>query len=396
LSALLYFKEFFMKKTIVFLALILGCVFVFTGCSDSDGSKGEIEGFSFERTKQENGEPWEEDCTESPEIDHDKEDWPSAPKEGEGFSFFEPEIDPYVSSNLTREQALKRFNELLQLQTNTSSSNFDRNSSTVQIKIFHDTVKTDDWKPKDGTTQKRTMQIQSVFYIWTVYDYENNMDYIVVEQEITIPNSGLYEKSLRHTYHKALWYRTKDFWMKSICVDNRLLDSGGKTINTPRSAITKFEPQTVNKLTTYTTSFSVNFLGQIGTTNGISGGASYNSSQSYSTTDVNAVNKVLSAAPITNARWEWTTQKGVIFTVPGFGLDDPADLAMYTATFGTVWVWIVQNPKKDDSYRIQRSIGGEHASTSFWSEMNPYPKHKYFPWSFQSSFDMKSPVREGF
>jgi hypothetical protein len=266
--------------------------------------------------------------------------------------------------------------------------------AAAQLVSFVDTINTEKWSLRDGTTQKNTTRIQTNYYVWSVYSYDNNKDYYFIEQEIIIPNGNLW-----HGKRKKLngwYYRSKDFWMDKLYTNNIITDSNKKVLD-GNLIISKYSPETVNDSTSYTSGVAWNIGAKVGVASDgkagfeLSGGVTFSNSHTWTVQDIGVTAKVMSDITTKNASWQWDTQKRAKY-LASVDISDPANLAISTARFGATWIWVVNNPGKKDSYTLKSTIGGAHVSTSFYAT-GADMSNRIYGWSFDHSLVLNPPPR---
>ena len=322
---------------------------------------------------------------------------------------WEVEAIPWIQGSAYTEAALRARYKALVLLHQAGINPYSLNaaeSQEAQILKFTATLKTDDWTPRDQVQIKRTTTVQVLVYVWAFYSFTNNKDYYVIEQEISIPNQNLWNPNTRSTYHNALWHRTVDYYMGKVLIDNYLYQSelhhtnwGGITIHyyplvpDSRMALTDTHPQTVNNSTTYSSSMSFSLGGAIGTPKQINSGMSISVGKSYNVLDFGVTAQSMSSG--FNAAWQWKTNR---LAEKGFGVDGfklPPALSTDFSVFGSSWVWVVDNPAKDEMFRLGFYLSGEHISSNYVSKVfDPNVAHRLFPWSFDAGhFLLTPPIR---
>ena len=242
----------------------------------------------------------------------------------------------------------------------------------AQFNSFNNTLKTDNWLPADGKYQKRSTNIQTNYYDWAAHCFYENRDYYIIYQEIIIPNSNLWSQNVRETIKSLGFnvYRTKDFWMSKLWSNSKITNHNNSVLPIDKHAISKYSPETVNNATTYTSGIDVSIGGEVGYMSGtayakIGGGVTFQNSRAWSVQDVQVLAKVMDDMYSKNAKWEWITNTKPTYKSSTVSINDPAKLAITTAKFGATWVWIVDNPGKNDRHWLNFTVGGEYGSSHF-------------------------------
>jgi hypothetical protein len=381
-----------MKKKLLMPALTL--LFLAAGCSksdddnkDNDESKGNAIVFSeYEPEGLEIGE-------ETEEFD--------LPEGWVGWGDFSEEFnDDFVPPPLpTREELTQKFKEKLaemQALVGADNSKDIANIISAQVVSFNDIINTDGWVCTDGTRLKRTTLVQTVYYIYAVYSFEQNKDYYIIDQEITLPNGNLWSKKVRERKYDGRNYQSKDFYLSWLRTENWLETKRGNYLNDV--VISQYSPETVNKQTTYTSSISGNIGGTVGYMGGptatVDGGISYSISKTRNVEDINVKNYVLSNILAKDASWEWTTMKKAVQNMWANDIEDPAELATTTAKFCTSWLWIVNKPEKTDEYLMNMKVIPKYSSFSFYTErLMSYGESRNFTTLLWHEFVLTPPNR---
>ena len=387
-------RDFKMKKFLCLTpALVL--VFLVAGCSDPDDNTDiiddqSIRGSAIVFTEHSLSDSELEETDEEVNVPEDWEEWGEFPEE---FN------DDFTSSgSFNREELTKRFNEKLadmQAQVVAGSSNDISTLTSAQIVWFNDNINTNGLECKDGTKLERSTTIQTIYYIYGVYSFDQNKDYYIIEQEISLPSGNLWSSKMREKKYNGHNYKSKDFYLSWLRTEN-WLTKGSSYLN--NIAVSQYSPETVNNQTTYTAGISGNIGGTVGYMGGatatVSGGVSYSTSKTWSVQDINVKNYVMSNPSAKDASWEWTTMKKAESNFWMTDIDNPADLATTTARFSTSWLWIVDKPGKSDEYKINIKVRPQYTTYSLYVEwLVGHSNWKWWTWTFNHSFILTPPNR---
>jgi len=392
----------FKFRTLKKLAVATGVALITFGCSkdddiqpildDTNGSVIVING-----AEQIDGESWEERGEDITDVTVD-----DLPPLGDDEPIWHRDSLP------TREELRAKFVRILdslrsiRLSAAPSNTNKLTELMSAQFVTFNDVIKTDNWKTADGRNPKRSTNLQTNYYVWAAYSFDEDRDYYIIEQEIIIPNSNLWDSKVRETIYNLGFnvYRTKDYWMSKIWTNNEIQNANTGVYPFSDLAISQYSPETVNNATSYTSGISVEIGGEVGYMSGaayakVGAGVTFQNSKSWTVSDVKVLAKVMDKSYTKNAKWEWETTKKPSYQSSKVSINDPADLAINTARFGTTWLWIVDKPKKDDKYKLNLTVGGEHGSSHFQIIIFPetWMTHQYYSWSFNHNFVLTPPNR---
>jgi hypothetical protein len=279
------------------------------------------------------------------------------------------------------------------------------NLANAQIQSFNFELRTNEWDaPENGPQRDWKTNVVVNYKVYAAYSFDTKKDYYVITQEIIIPNSNLWSDNLVKWWNGAWQYYGKRYWMERLNTNNTICALKNVGANNPlgvdKLIITDYSPGTANGITTHTTSNNGRISGRVGFNNNrdgsgmsVSNGVTFGSSTSWATQDIQTLAKVNTAHNTYNAGWEWVTQKKPATTGSGNGktISRPAELAVTTAKMVTTWVWIVDNPWKDDKFVLEFDLGGRHGFSHYQLAGSLY--HYYNSWNFKNSFILNPPYR---
>jgi hypothetical protein len=386
-------KKLFLLASVI-VAMFLVAVFFVVGCSKSDDkpkNDDELRGSQIVFCEHEPDDFVFGDETEEVDAPQDWEDWGDFPEEY---------VDDFIPPQLpSREELTQRFKDKLaemQALVGASGSNDISNIISAQVVCFNDVINTDNWECVDGTKLNRFTLIQTMYYVYGVYSFDQNKDYYIMEQEITIPSSNLWSDKVREKKYNKHNYKSKDFYLSWLRTENRLTKNGNYLNDA--IAVSQYSPETVNGQITYTAGISGNIGGTIGYMGGatatVDGGISYSISKTWTVQDINVKNYVLSDIAAKDASWEWTTMKVAKQNFWLTDIEDPADLATTTAKFSTTWLWIVDKPGKTDEYKINMKVRPKYTSFSLYVEwLVGHATYRNWTSTFNHNFILTPPNR---
>ena len=227
--------------------------------------------------------------------------------------------------------------------------------------------------PKDRKTK-----IATNYYIYSIYDFDNDRDFYIIEMETNIPNSNMWNPQKRTQWDGAIdKYEFQEFWMRSLEVNHTLSKLNGNNLESlpyNKLVMGPSSPATMNNQTTYSTSVGYSINAQIGYMSGggtatINPGFSYSKSEAYTCKEFDVVSLINSNMNTPNASWRWKTERLLEYKKDSWGiytcyLTPPPALSINTAKFGAIWIYIVNNPKKDDEYVLSLDYQLEYVSSA--------------------------------
>jgi len=223
----------------------------------------------------------------------------------------------------------------------------------------------------DGSSMTGSTTISNTQHIWFCYSLDQDRDYYLVQDDIVIPNAGMYRGVWRQ-YHFPLDWKECGLYMTSVSVDSKLLGENGNPVPIGGSgggaSIPYSSPMTVNEISFVTSSMGWNIGGLLGVKAGADGkvsliggtygGLSFDKTTTYDIQDVGVVNRSLSDGA--NARFDYTTNVVSTYNTGANTMRPPASLACNTAQFTHYWRWEINKPKL---YNGGNNGGGTHTDS---------------------------------
>jgi len=233
----------------------------------------------------------------------------------------------------------------------------------------------------DGSDMTGSTTISNTQYVWQCYSFDQDKEYYLVEEDIVIPNSGMYRGIWKH-YHFPLDWKECGLYMTWVSVDSKLLGENGNPVplggtvtsgSTGGVLIPHSSPVTTNETVITQSRMDWQVGGLIGLgkkktnntneteTGGlalISGGVTFEKYTAFNIQDLKLVN--YSSSDGANARFDYTTNVVSTYSTGSNTMRPPADLAVSTAQFTHYWRWEISNPKR---FNGGDNGGGTHSDT---------------------------------
>jgi hypothetical protein len=210
----------------------------------------------------------------------------------------------------------------------------------------------------------KSIPVSDIYLIWAVYDKINHADYYVVQEDVTIPNSGL-GYIVNESKDR---YKDTAFYLHSFNVNHFPLSPNGAALPLNTGAILmKHAPETANNATTVSSGFSWTLGGSLGFsgmggTGGVSASMTHTDSESRTITDFVETNLCLDALTQANAKWDYSINhdklpkkdKPAWNHANTVNIEGAPALATGTAQFHNVWVWEILNTGTGtDAYKMR-------------------------------------------
>ena len=195
------------------------------------------------------------------------------------------------------------------------------------------------------------------YFIYALYDYNNDYDYYVFEQEVMLVNGPMNKGKWTPRAYMDCW----GYWLYSFDAFHLLEGTvDGKYTAIPSALVDIFQPSptTVVGRKSYSVGMSYTWAGALGFsglggTGGLSGGVEYDSSVTMNVSDLainfkGGVDIGGNPTGTDSAYWQYQVQNLPKMVFEGrWTATAPPPIAVSTAMFYNRWIWRVHNPRKN-------------------------------------------------
>jgi hypothetical protein len=235
----------------------------------------------------------------------------------------------------------------------------------------------------DGSTPPKA-KYANTYFIYAIYDKDNDIDYYIVEQEAQVQSGNVYMGYWEEKSKGVLTLNTA-YYLFDYYTDHYLM-SGSTYLNASKVTILQDKPETTTVSSSLTTGFSQSFSGNLGyngmaPAGGFSAGISYSNSRTTTIPDVRVANQEGLLAPFAtgaanNARWTYqpalvsVTDNANMFQPTNYSISGPSAISVNTAVFFNSWIWMVHNPGSNTKFTMRCAALPRFAYTLY--QNNPW------------------------
>jgi hypothetical protein len=233
----------------------------------------------------------------------------------------------------------------------------------------------------------------NTYFIYAIYDKDNDVDYYIVEQEAHVQSGNVYMGDWEDYSSHAARTLNSAYYLFDYYTDHYLM-SGSTYLDESKIDILQISPLTTTVSSSLTTGFSRSFSGNLGfngtgATGGISGTISYSNSRTTTIPDVRVVYQGGLLAPFAtgannNARWTYqpalvsVTDRSNMFQPISYSISSPPAISVNTAIFYNSWLWRVHSPGSNTKFTMRCVALPRFAYTQyqndFWKGSNKHTK----------------------
>ena len=225
-----------------------------------------------------------------------------------------------------------------------------------------------DWSkaPKEVWDRLRDMLVvyNSTTRVYVAYSYESDTDYYLCEQIVLGNNSHLWCGN----WHNNKFCVYRGLYLSALDIQNKLLnaDNHQPLKQSDGAVLENFQPETVNGVTTYSSSSSFNLGGSIGLSSSgetlnVSGGISKTVGESFSVQDLSVVSMCLDdPETYNNCHWAYNVNFNNNFKKDWLGRHSfkgtPPELSIGALKTVQCWLWRLENPKRYNKVELDFTL----------------------------------------
>ncbi len=248
------------------------------------------------------------------------------------------------------------------------------------------------------------------YFIYALYDYNNDLDYYVLSQEVMLVNGPM----VKDKWTPEAYLDCFGYWLYSFDTFHQLESTvGGKStvLSSAVCDITKPSPLTVQGQRSYSVGVTYSWSGALGFsglggTGSLSSGLKYDSSVSMNVADltINFRGGVgIDGKPTgtDSAYWQYRVQnlpKIKVDVGPYWHVGAPLPpIVVSTAMFYNKWIWSVKNPGENGgTFTMNTTCNPTYARSSvyYFHTLEVVDLSPLFPWSQSSLITLIPPPRE--
>ncbi|MGM9869857.1 MAG: hypothetical protein ACI30R_09570 [Sodaliphilus sp.] len=225
-----------------------------------------------------------------------------------------------------------------------------------------------DWSisPQKIWERLRDMLIvyNSTTRVYVAYSYDNDTDYYLCEQIVWGNNSHLW----CGTWGAGGYGSYRGLYLSALDIQNKLLNADNhQALKQSEGAVLEnFQPETVNGVTTYSSSSSFNLGGSLGLSSSgetlnINGGISKTVGESFSVQDLSVVSMCADdQATYNNCHWAYNVNFKNQFKKNWIGwrsfTGTPPELSIGAIKTVQCWLWRLENPKRYNKVELDFTL----------------------------------------